>query len=92
MVLREHNHNLMFGHCHSEYSAQKEAMFNSAVDIAPAGDANSVYDHIKANMDRVGGFSLLHVVGWGNGWRGYGGGPAVLWRNKDGHHSAAILF
>ena len=90
MKMRFHGHNLMFHHCYSASSTDKENAFNNAVATCNADNATEAYNYIKDQIP--GGFSMLHVVRWGNGFRSLGGGPAYLCENKDGKFSAAILF
>ena len=79
----------MYGHSNSTPTQQQIQEFYNAVDTCGTGHAENAYNHIK---DRVHGFKLLHVVGWGNGWRAQGDGPAYAWKNNHGKFSAAILF
>jgi len=89
MMMRHHGLNYMYGHSNSTPTQQQIQEFYNAVDTCGTGHAENAYNHIK---DRVHGFKLLHVVGWGNGWRAQGDGPAYAWKNNHGKFSAAILF
>ena len=91
MKMRVNGHNLMFHHCQGNSSTDvKEYAFDRAVADCPTGDARDAYNFIKARIP--GGFKMLHVVHWGNGFRAKYGGPAVRVKNNDGKISAAIMF